>query len=81
MELAAKLADLAPNHLNKVFFGSSGSETNDTVIRPIRTYWQLKGEPERQVIVGRDYGYHGSTVAAAAMGGMGGHACAGRRPA
>ena len=46
----------------------------------VRTYWQLKGEPERQVIIGRDYGYHGSTVAAAAMGGWG-DACPGRLPA
>ena len=72
VELAEKLASLAPDHLNKVFFGSSGSESNDTVIRMVRTYWQLKGEPERQVIIGRDFGYHGSTVAAAAMGGMSG---------
>ena len=81
VELAAKLADLAPAHLNKVFFGSSGSETNDTVIRMVRTYWQLKGQSERQVIIGRNYGYHGSTVAAAAMGGMAGmHAQGGDLP-
>ena len=81
VELAERLAGLAPDHLNKAFFGSSGSESNDTVIRMVRTYWQLRGAPERQVIIGRDFGYHGSTVAAAAMGGMGGmHAQGGALP-
>ena len=81
VELAARLASLAPAHLNKVFFASSGSESNDSLIRLVRTYWQLKGEPERQVIIGRDFGYHGSTVAAAAMGGMAGmHAQGGDLP-
>ena len=81
VELAERLTGLAPDHLNKAFFGSSGSESNDTVIRMVRTYWQLRGAPERQVIIGRDFGYHGSTVAAAAMGGMGGmHAQGGALP-
>ena len=70
VELAQRLANLAPDHMNKVFFGSSGSEANDTVIRMVRMYWQLQNQPDRQVIIGRDFGYHGSTVAAAAMGGM-----------
>ena len=81
VELAHRLSELAPPGFNKVFFGSSGSEANDTVIRMVRTYWQLQGQPDRQVIIGRDYGYHGSTVAAAAAGGMGGmHAQAGALP-
>lgn len=81
VELAERLSKLAPPSFNKVFFGSSGSESNDTVIRMVRTFWQLNGEPERKVIIGRNYGYHGSTVAAAAMGGMGGmHAQGGNLP-
>ena len=72
VELAEKLAHLAPDHMNKVFYGSSGSESNDTLIRMVQTYWQLRGQSERKIIIGRDYGYHGSTVAAAAMGGMAG---------
>ena len=81
VELAQRLSELAPPGFNKVFFGSSGSEANDTVIRMVRTYWQLQGQPERQVIIGRDYGYHGSTIAAAAAGGMNAmHAQAGALP-
>ncbi len=68
--LARKLAEIAPSHINQVFFGSSGSESNDTAIRLIRHYWALKGEPKRRIIISRKNAYHGSTIAAGSMGGM-----------
>ncbi|RUO97916.1 aspartate aminotransferase family protein [Hyphomicrobium sp.] len=68
--LARKLAEIAPANLNQVFFGSSGSESNDTAIRLIRHYWTLKGEPKRRIIISRKNAYHGSTIAAGSMGGM-----------
>ena len=68
--LAQKLAAIAPGSLNQVFFGSSGSEANDTAIRLIRHYWALKGEPKRRIIISRKNAYHGSTIAAGSMGGM-----------
>jgi putrescine aminotransferase len=68
--LARKLAEIAPANLNQVFFGSSGSESNDTAIRLIRHYWVLKGEPKRRIIISRKTAYHGSTIAAGSMGGM-----------
>jgi putrescine aminotransferase len=70
VELSRKLAEIAPEGLNQVFFGSSGSEANDTAIRLIRHYWVLKGEPSRRVIISRKNAYHGSTIAAGSMGGM-----------
>jgi putrescine aminotransferase len=68
--LAAKLAELAPGDLNHVFFAGSGSEANDTNIRLVRRYWQVKGQPERRIIIGRWNGYHGSTMGGGSMGGM-----------
>ncbi len=68
--LARKLAELAPGHINQVFFGSSGSESNDTAIRLLRHYWVLKGQPKRRIIISRKNAYHGSTIAAGSMGGM-----------
>ncbi len=68
--LSQRLAELAPPHINQVFFGSSGSESNDTAIRLIRHYWALKGEPRRRIIISRKNAYHGSTIAAGSMGGM-----------
>ncbi|WP_028025054.1 aspartate aminotransferase family protein [Enterovibrio calviensis] len=70
VELAKEIADLAPDHMNQVFFTGSGSESNDTVLRMVRHYWTLKGQPEKFTIIGRHNGYHGSTVAGASLGGM-----------
>lgn len=68
--LSRKLSEIAPDTLNNVFYGSSGSESNDTAIRLIRHYWRLKGQPKRHIIISRKNAYHGSTIAAGSMGGM-----------
>ena len=68
--LAKRIAELAPPHINQVFFGSSGSESNDTAIRTVRHYWSLQGKPEKHIIISRHDAYHGSTIAATSMGGM-----------
>ncbi|TDO12526.1 MULTISPECIES: aspartate aminotransferase family protein [Halomonas] len=70
VKLAEKLCALAPEHLNHVFFTGSGSEANDTVLRMVRRYWALEGRPEKQWVIGRENGYHGSTVAGMSLGGM-----------
>ncbi|WP_121633239.1 aspartate aminotransferase family protein [Tropicibacter alexandrii] len=70
LNLAARLAELAPGDLNHVFFACSGSEANDTNLRMVRTYWHEKGQPERQVIISRWNGYHGSSVGSGSLGGM-----------
>jgi putrescine aminotransferase len=53
-----------------VFYGSSGSESNDTIVRMVRHYWATLGQPERQVIISRKNAYHGSTMCGASLGGM-----------
>ncbi|PHP67490.1 aspartate aminotransferase family protein [Zhengella mangrovi] len=68
--LAEKLAELAPKNVNQVFYGSSGSESNDTALRLVRHFWALEGKPEKQIIISRQWAYHGSTVAGASLGGM-----------
>jgi putrescine aminotransferase len=68
--LATKVSELLGGNLSHVFFNSSGSEAIDTVIRLTRYYWQVKGQPERNVIIARTNGYHGSTIAGASLGGM-----------
>ena len=70
--LSKRLADISPEGLNNVFYANSGSEANDTIIRMVRHFWALEGQPERRVIIGREYGYHGSTIMSASMGGMSG---------
>ncbi|KXF88741.1 aspartate aminotransferase family protein [Phaeobacter inhibens] len=68
--LAAKIAELAPDGLNHVFFAGSGSEANDTNIRMVRHYWAMKGKPTKSVIISRKNGYHGSSVGSGSLGGM-----------
>jgi len=68
--LATLLAEVTPPGFNHVFFASSGSESNDTVIRMVRHYWKTMGQPQRKAIISRFRGYHGSTLASASLGGM-----------
>jgi putrescine---pyruvate transaminase len=70
IELAELLAQVSPPQFQHVFFAGSGSEGNDTVVRMVRRYWDILGQPERQVIISRKNGYHGSTMAGASLGGM-----------
>ena len=72
IELAELLSELTPPQFNHVFFSVSGSEGNDTVVRMVRRYWDVLGQPERQVIISRHNAYHGSTMAGASLGGMAG---------
>ncbi|RZT93823.1 aspartate aminotransferase family protein [Rivibacter subsaxonicus] len=70
IELAELLAEVTPPQFQHVFFAGSGSEGNDTIVRMVRRYWDILGQPERQVIISRKNGYHGSTMAGASLGGM-----------
>ena len=68
--LAAKVSELLGGNLSHVFFNNSGSEAIDTIIRLVRYYWQIKGQPDRNVIIARNNAYHGSTVGGVSLGGM-----------
>ncbi len=72
IELAELLAEVSPPQFQHVFFSGSGSEGNDTVVRMVRRYWDVLGQPQRQVIISRHNAYHGSTMAGASLGGMSG---------
>jgi len=70
VRLSAKLAELTPHDLNHAFFTNSGSEANDTILRMVRHFWAVQGQPQKRIFIGRHDGYHGSTVAGASLGGM-----------
>jgi len=53
-----------------VLFANSGSEANDTALKLIRYYWNLKGKPQKKIHLSRDYAYHGVTMAAASLSGL-----------
>ena len=70
IELAETLTELTPDGINHFTFANSGSEANEVIIRLVRYYWQLKGQPRKRTIISRTLAYHGSTVATSSLGGM-----------
>lgn len=70
VELSRVLAEITPDGLNHAFFASSGSEANDTIVRMVRHYWNLMDRPKKKTFISRELAYHGSTMAAASLGGM-----------
>ena len=61
IKLAAQLAKLAPGDLNRVFFTSGGSDAVDSVIRPVRYYYNSLGLTEKKHFIALDKGFHGSS--------------------
>lgn len=70
IELSRTLQQVSQPQFNNVFFTGSGSESNDTIVRMVRRYWDLLGEPGKQTIISRINAYHGSTMAGASLSGM-----------
>jgi adenosylmethionine-8-amino-7-oxononanoate aminotransferase len=62
--LAAKLAELAPGDLNRVFFTTGGGDGVEAAWKLARQYHQLRGEGTRYKVISRDLAYHGSTLGA-----------------
>jgi putrescine---pyruvate transaminase len=59
IELAEKIAGLAPSGMSGVFFVSGGSEANETAIKFARRHWVRNGEPEKSIVLAHERGYHG----------------------
>ena len=70
IELSELLFSLLPGHYSHAIYTNSGSEANEVLIRTVRRYWQVVGQPTKKIMIGRWNGYHGSTLAATALGGM-----------
>ena len=70
IRLADRLIRLAPAGMSKVLFGNSGSDANDTNVKLVWYYNNLRGKPDKVKIIARDKGYHGVTVASASLTGL-----------
>jgi adenosylmethionine-8-amino-7-oxononanoate aminotransferase len=70
IELAARIASLAPGDLNRVFFTSGGGEAVETAFKLARQYHKLHGKPNKHKIVAREIAYHGTTMGALAATGI-----------
>ena len=70
VELAARLAQLAPGDLNRVFFTTSGSEAVESAWKLAKSYFKRTGEPARYKVLSREYAYHGTSMGALAVTGL-----------
>jgi hypothetical protein len=64
IDLAEKLASLAPGDINRVFFTTGGSEAVESAWKLARQYHRLQGEHDRYKVISRDIAYHGTTMGA-----------------
>ena len=70
-ELAERLVALSPATLDHVFFTNSGSESVDTALKIALAYQQLRGKGQKQRLIGREKGYHGTGFGGISVGGLG----------
>ncbi|HTQ13645.1 MAG TPA: aminotransferase class III-fold pyridoxal phosphate-dependent enzyme [Rhizomicrobium sp.] len=68
--LAQRIASMAPDGMDHVFFVNSGSEACDTALKIARAWFQKVGQGGRFRLIGRDRGYHGSSFAGISVGGL-----------
>jgi beta-alanine--pyruvate transaminase len=69
-ELAERIAALAPEGMNRVFFTNSGSESVETALKMALAYHRVRGEGQRTRLIGRERGYHGVNFGGISVGGM-----------
>ena len=70
IELAERIADLAPGALSRVFFTSGGGEANESAWKLARQYHALRGQPQRRKAIARNLAYHGTTLGALSLTGL-----------
>jgi len=69
-ELADRIAQLAPEGMNKVFFTNSGSEAVETALKMAIAYHRARGDGSRTRLIGRERGYHGVNFGGISVGGI-----------
>jgi adenosylmethionine-8-amino-7-oxononanoate aminotransferase len=70
IELAARIAALAPGNLNRVFFTSGGSEAVESAWKLAKAYQAARGEPRRHKLISRKLAYHGTSMGALTATGL-----------
>ncbi|MCX9192417.1 aspartate aminotransferase family protein [Carbonactinospora thermoautotrophica] len=70
VELAERIAELAPGDLNRVFFTTGGSEAVESAWKLARQYFKVIGQPSRYKVLSREIAYHGTTLGALSITGL-----------
>jgi len=68
-DLAARLAARFSEKDAKVWFTSGGSESNESALKLAWQYWRAKGQPDKTIIISRQFSYHGGTLGATSISG------------
>lgn len=68
--LAERVVSMAPVPISRVFFGNSGSDANDTQVKLVWYYNNVRGLPHKKKIISRFRGYHGVTVMSGGLTGL-----------
>ena len=67
IDLAERLASIAPENLNRIFFTTGGAEANESAWKLARNYFKLTGHPNKTKSISREIAYHGTAMGALAM--------------
>ncbi len=70
IELAERLAELTYPSINRFFFTCGGGEASESSFKMARSYWKLRGKPDKTKVISRKWGYHGVTLAAMSATGI-----------
>lgn len=70
IQLSRRVIEMAPEGMSKVYYGMSGSDANETNIKIVWHYWNVKNKPARRKIISRMRGYHGSGIMTGSMTGL-----------
>ena len=70
IRLAAKLVELTPPALSRVFYSDNGSTACEVAVKMSLQYWQQRGKPRRRGLVALERGYHGDTIGTMSLGGV-----------
>jgi L-2,4-diaminobutyrate transaminase len=70
IRLSEKILNMAPDGMSKIFFGLSGSDANETLIKIVWYYNNVLGRKEKKKIISRHRGYHGGTIMSGSLTGL-----------
>lgn len=70
IRLSKRLCEMAPGKMERVFYGMSGSDANETQVKLVWYYHNVLGKPNKKKIIARERGYHGSSVISGSLTGL-----------
>ncbi len=70
IELARRLVEITPEGLTRVFYSDSGATSVEVALKMAYQYWQLKGEPQKNLFLKLSDAYHGDTIGSVSLGGI-----------